>query len=160
LYTSLSELIDLIIPSEVVLVEYEIDWDAPVSFIRLIHQDSTYELVTLHMNWICVNHEDSDCDSYCDYCDKNLAEATIVEYNAQTKEATVFVSEAGTYSLVFADYENNCLANVDIVEYEFTEGINVVPQEITTFTLASGDKVMLWHDMVNLVPVCDALTIN
>jgi hypothetical protein len=49
---------------------------------------------------------------------------------------------------------------VDIVEYEFTEGINVVPQEITTFTLASGDKVMLWHDMVNLVPVCDALTIN
>ena len=33
-------------------------------------------------------------------------------------------------------------------------------QEVTNFTLASGDKVMLWYYMVDLVPVCEALTIK
>ena len=51
-------------------------------------------------------------------------------------------------------------ANIDIVEYDFKEGINVVPQKVTSFALASGDKVMLWYDMINLVPVCEALTIK
>ena len=69
-------------------------------------------------------------------------------------------AKAGKYAVVFADYENEKLANVDIVEYEFKEGINAVPQEIISFTLASGDKVMLWYDMVNLAPVCEALTVK
>lgn len=87
-------------------------------------------------------------------------EFKIVNYNEQTKEAIVFIPEAGKYSLVFADYENNILANVDIVEYEFKEGINIVSQEITSFTLKNGDKVMLWYDMANLTPVCEALTVK
>ena len=89
-----------------------------------------------------------------------LTEFKITGYNEQTKEATVFATQSGRYSLIFADYENTRLANVDIVEYDFEEGINVVPQEVTNFTLASDDKVMLWYDMVDLVPVCEALTIN
>ena len=49
---------------------------------------------------------------------------------------------------------------MDIVEYEFTLGVNTVPQENKTFVLENGDKVMLWYDLINLVPVCDALTIK
>ena len=176
LYTgpdSLSELINLITPSEVASVEYEIDWDAPVSFIRLVHQDGTYELATLKMNWICINHDDFDYDCYCDYCDEQLTESKILEYDEQTKKATVFVPEAGKYVVVFADYENDCLVNadivenendclvnMDIVEYEFKEGYNFVSQENSSFTLASDDKVMLWYDMIDLVPICEALTVK
>ena len=84
----------------------------------------------------------------------------LYNYNSQTKEATVFVTKPSRYSLIFADYENESLKNVDIVEYDFAEGINTVVQEVTSFALASGDKVMLWYDMINLVPVCEALTIK
>lgn len=72
----------------------------------------------------------------------------------------MFVAETGKHSLIFADYENESLKNVDIVEYDFAEGINTVVQEVTSFALASGDKVLLWYDMVDLVPVCEALTMK
>jgi hypothetical protein len=91
---------------------------------------------------------------------EHVTEFKVVNYNEQTKEATVFTPKAGRYALIFADYENDQLESMDIVEYDFKEGINVIPQEITSFTLASGDKVMLWYDMVNLAPVCDELTVK
>ena len=81
-------------------------------------------------------------------------------YNKNRKEIVADIKEAGKYVVIFADYEGNRLANVDMVEYEFTEGINVVPQEITSFALGSGDKVMLWYNMDDIVPVCDALTVK
>jgi hypothetical protein len=84
----------------------------------------------------------------------------ISNYNAETKEVTIHTPKAGTYTVVFADYEGGKLSNLDIAEYKFAEGVNVVLQEDTSFTLSSGDKVMLWYDMVNLAPVCDALTIK
>ena len=89
-----------------------------------------------------------------------MTDFTILNYNAQANEATVFVPEAGKYTLIFADYDGNKLENVDIVEYDFNEGINVIQQEVRSFTLANGDKVMLWYDLINLVSVCDALTIK
>ena len=49
---------------------------------------------------------------------------------------------------------------MDIVEYDFKKGINVVSQENAGFILASGDKVKLWDDMINLVPVCEAFEIK
>ena len=72
----------------------------------------------------------------------------------------MFIAEAGNYSLVFADYENNSLENVDIVKCDFKEGTNVIPQGTENFTLADGDKVMLWYDMIDQVPVCKELTIK
>jgi hypothetical protein len=72
----------------------------------------------------------------------------------------VLVTNPGKYSLIFADYENNSLKNVDIVKCDFKEGINVIPQRIKNFTLADGDKVMLWYDMIDQVPVCKELTIK
>jgi hypothetical protein len=113
------------------------------------------------LSWICKEHTDEDGDCICDLCeDFAFSKTTIGGYDAESKQATVFVEKAGKYSLVFADYENEKLANVDIVEYEFKEGINVVTQEDVSFALGSGDKVMLWSDMIHFVPICDALTVK
>ena len=72
----------------------------------------------------------------------------------------MFVTKPGRYTLIFANYENESLKNVDAVEYNFNEGSNVISQEVKNFTLATGDKVMLWYDMIDLVPLCDALTLK
>lgn len=110
----------------------------------------------------------SDADNY--YIDAVLdddnyrltlvKQSGIIAYNKNSKEIVADIKEAGKYVVVFADYEGNRLVNMDIVEYEFTEGINVVPQEVTSFALGSGDKVMLWSDMIHFVPICDALTVE
>ena len=42
----------------------------------------------------------------------------------------------------------------------FEEGINIIPQRNTSFILAGGDKVMLWHDKTSLAPLCEALTVK
>ena len=123
--------------------------------------NGTYVMVIVQVEWICSEHTDADNDGVCDDCKEYVfSNTTIVDYNAQTKEATVFVPEAGKYVVVFADYENEQLENVNIVECDFVEGINIIPHEITSFTLASGDKVMLWNDMFYIVPVCEELTIK
>ena len=115
-------------------------------------------MVIAQVEWICSKHTDADNDGICDDCREYFfLNTTIVNYNAQTKEATVFVTNPDRYSLIFADYENDQLANVYIVEYDFIEGINIIPQRIANFTFVSVDKVMLWYD---LVPVCGALTIK
>ena len=63
------------------------------------------------------------------------------------QEATVFVTKAGKYTLVFADYENNKLEKADAHEFEFKEGFHIVSQKATDFALANGDKIMLWYDI-------------
>ena len=157
----LSELIKIGNSYNTLYAECEIEWDADDSDIRILYEDGTYVLGKLNLSWICKEHTDEDGDCLCDLCgDFAFLQTTIGGYNLESKEATVFVTEAGKYAVVFADYENEKLANVDIVEYEFKEGINVVPQTITNITLTSGDKVMLWYDMVNLAPVCDELTVK
>ena len=72
----------------------------------------------------------------------------------------VITPEAGTYTVMFVDYDGTRLENIDVVEYEFKEGVNTVSQENVSFALGSGDKVMLWSDMTKLIPICDALTVK
>ena len=105
--------------------------------------------------------EDAAYDNgICDTCGEAL-ETIIVKYDENTKSATVTVKEAGTYSLIFAKYgEGNRLDKVDIVEFDFEKGINTVPQELIDFTLGTGDKIMLWQDMTNLVPLCEAYIVK
>lgn len=146
--------------------EYILDADQPRDLripqeYKIMSDNGTYVTCMIKVDWYCAQHKDSDGNYICDYCDEyTLTDFTILNYNAQANEATVFVPEAGKYTLIFADYDGNKLENVDIVEYDFNEGINVIPQEVRSFTLANGDKVMLWYDLINLVPVCDALTIK
>ena len=136
------------------------DFTSSAEFI-IMSDKEIYDLCTVVMDWVCEQHRDTNGDYTCEYCKEYmLSNFEILNYNTETREATVFVTKPGKYSLIFADYEDNHLANVDIVEYDFVEEINVVPQEVTKFTLASDDKVMLWYDLINLVPVCDALTIK
>ena len=123
--------------------------------------NGTYVMCTIKIEWVDCKHKDEDKNYVCDNCEEyTLTEFKITGYNEQEKEATVFVAQPGRYSLIFADYEDTRLANIDIVEYDFEEGINIIPQKVTNFTLSGSDKVMLWYDMVNLVPVCESLTIN
>ena len=162
-YTNLDTHINVLFDSEGTsmpdIKEYH-DLTKPQKYM-VLGADGTYSIWTVMVEWVCKQHNDEDGDGICDNCKENMyANFTIVDYNAETKEATVFITKPGKYSLIFADYEDTRLANVDIVEYDFVEGINVVPQEVTKFTLASDDKVMLWYDLINLVPVCDALTIK
>ena len=123
--------------------------------------NGTYVMCTIKIEWVDCKHKDEDKNYVCENCGEyTLTEFKITGYNVKTKEATVFAPVTGEYMLIFADYEGNKLENVDIVEYEFTIGVNTVPQENKTFVLENGDKVMLWYDLINLVPVCDALTIK
>jgi hypothetical protein len=135
------------------------DLSKPVEYKVVSKSTGTYVHCRVVVEFPDCLHNDKDGDCICDECGEYaFTDTAIGGYNAQ--KATVFITEAGRYSLIFSDYENNRLANMDIVEYDFKEGINVIPQEITSFTLASGDKVMLWYDMVNLAPVCDELTVK
>ena len=128
---------------------------------KIISDNGTYVMVIVQVEWICSEHTDADNDGICDDCREYVfSDTTIIDYNAETREATVFITKPGRYSLIFADYENESLKNADIVEYVFNEGINVIPQEVASFTLANDDKVMLWYDMVNLIPICESLTLE
>ena len=136
------------------------DFTKPQKFM-VARSDNVYFLYTVKVEWACLQHLDGDGDCACDYCEEYiLTDFAILSYNAQTNETTVFAPKSGKYSLIFADFENEILNDLKIVEPDFRKGINVISQEDTGFTLASGDKVMLWYDLINLVSVCDALTIK
>ena len=74
--------------------------------------------------------------------------------------ATVITPEDGTYTVIFVDYEGGRLENVDIVNYEFSKGVNIVGQEILGFELGKGDKIMLVSELITLTPLCKALVIE
>ena len=128
---------------------------------KTISDNGTYVMVIVEVEWICTEHSDADDDGLCDECNEyTLTEFTITEYNAQTQEAIIFAPQAGTYKIVFADYENGFLEDTDVAEYEFEEGFNLVPQTNTRLMLGKDDKVMLWQVSTNFVPVCDGLTLK
>ena len=87
----------------------------------------------------------------------------ITGYQTETKTASVVVPEAGTYTAIFADYEGNGLKNIEYITITFTEETKGTIQDafITKgFSLAAGDKIMLWSDMPNLVPLCEAYIVK
>ena len=82
--------------------------------------EGTYLVLSVCVEFVCIQHEDDDGDFICDYCNEfSLTEFTISDYNKDVTSAIVFAPSDGRYSLVFADYENGILKNVDIVEYDF-----------------------------------------
>ena len=159
----LSSLIDIAFNMEgVQIVNFDSsrDFTKPQKYM-VTRSDNVYFLYTVKVEWACFNHVDEDGDYACDYCEEYiLTDFAILSYNAQTNETSVFVPEAGKYVLIFADHENGSLNNVNIVAYDFWKGINVIPQEVTRSTLAGGDKIMLWRNILGLYPLCDALTVK
>ncbi len=73
-----------------------------------------------------------------------MVDFEIGSYDSTTNSADITFKEAGTYTVIFADYgENNALENVETREITITE-TGTVPVNITKgFTLGTGDKVML-----------------
>ncbi len=77
-----------------------------------------------------------------------------------TEGAAVAIPRAGTYTLIFADYEETRLNKVDTVTFTVDKvGIITVPSEID-ITLGTGDKIMLWQNMTTLVPLCEAYIVK
>ena len=146
--------------------EYILDADQPRDLrtpqeYKIMSDNGNYVTCMVKVDWFCAQHKDSDGNYICDYCEEyTLTDFTILNYNAQANEATVFAPKSGKYVLVFADYEGSKLNSVDVAEYDFAVGVNIVSQENKTFMLANGDKVMLWHNIQSLVPVCEALTLE
>ncbi len=71
---------------------------------------------------------------------------------------TVKAQIPGSYTVIFADYTNNSLNNLKIINYELTYGVNTIPKP-DNITLSVNDKIMLWKSLETLVPICEAYTI-
>ena len=90
-----------------------------------------------------------------------VTEFEIISLGENKKSANVAFLTKGTYTLILADYEESRLNNIDTITVE-TESDNTI-KTVTSekdITLGIGDKVMLWKDMENLVPMCEAYIVE
>ena len=121
--------------------------------------EMTTDYVTYNFVPFCEGEHTYTNGLYCDVCKFPTEPKTeILSYENQTAE--IHSATTGKYTVIFADYENNQLKNMDIVAFDFVVGSNTVPQSITSFTLGTGDKVILWSDMTKFVPLCDTFVIG
>lgn len=99
-------------------------------------------------------------DCVCSACN-TVAENCILHYDTVLKAVTVTAKEPGKYIIIFAKYSTNkALSDIDIIEFDFKKGKNTISQEDTTFTLSSGDRIMLWNDFTELTPLCRAYVVK
>ncbi|MBR5157382.1 MAG: C40 family peptidase [Clostridia bacterium] len=89
-------------------------------------------------------------------------EFAITKIGADKKSAQINVPTAGSYSVVFADYDKGQLKNVDIVPVTVSESqtgkVTVNMQK--SFTLEADDKVMLWSSMTDITPMCEEFKVK
>lgn len=75
-------------------------------------------------------------------------------------DAYVNIPTVGTYTVVFADYENGRLNNIDVVEVTFdTAGENIVTSN-KAITVGKGDKLMIWDGTATMRLMCDAYVLT
>lgn len=110
----------------------------------------------------CTEH--SYVNGKCEHCGAaDNCVFAITEYDKATKTAFISSPEVGTYIVIFSDYENEVLKNVEVATVTFTEQTKgtVLPASITeNFNLDKDDKIMLWSDVTGLSPKCEALIIE
>ena len=82
---------------------------------------------------------------------------TQLSFDYATQKAIVYVKEAGTYNVIFADYNGATFNKADIQPLTLKQGYNNIP---TTLTLTDGDKVFLWKDLITLEPICEAAIVS
>lgn len=84
----------------------------------------------------------------------------ILRLGTDSKSATVALGSAGTYAIVFADYEGGRLANVETFEVTVTkpQAVRVISDK--DFTLGTGDKIMLWDNFTKLTPLCEVYEVK
>ena len=63
---------------------------------------------------------------------------------------------------VFADYESEKLNDINIVTITVTEDkIGKITQESSKeMVLGAGDKIMLWNDTADIMPMCNVFTVE
>ena len=86
-------------------------------------------------------------------------EITTAAQNGAKADATLKIAEAGTYSLIIADYEGGRLNNLERITQEFDGGIITVTST-KDITLGKDDKIMIWKDLTNLAPLCEAYIVE
>lgn len=93
---------------------------------------------------------------------KNLIDsvAEVIAYNRANETALIAFDEAKTYTVVFADYSGNVLKNINRVTVTATDTspMNVV-QSDKSFSLGTGDKIMVFEDLSLLKPATKVFTI-
>ena len=106
--------------------------------------NSYFQLVILDEDWI-------ENKEFC-----------VTKIGADKKSAQINVPNAGSYSVVFADYDKGQLKNIDIVPVTVTEDktgkVTVNMQK--SFTLDTDDKVMLWNNMTTIAPLCEEFKVK
>ncbi len=80
-----------------------------------------------------------------------------ITFDTETQKAKIYLKEAGTYTVIFADYDGTMFNEADIQPLTLKQGYNNIP---TTLTLTDGDKVFLWKDLKTLVPICEAANVS
>ena len=97
-------------------------------------------------------------DKVYKYNDTYSNELTFGFADYTTDGAKLNIPEAGTYTLVFADYEYGSLKDLDIVPVTVTEEAigEIIKAGEKGITIGTDDKIMLWQDMITAKPLCEA----
>jgi len=80
----------------------------------------------------------------------------VVEYDTNSKTATVEAPYPGPCTIVFVDYEGGKFVSM---EAKTITEIGVVEVE-TTLSLNEGDKIMIWNDFLSVLPLCEPLVVG
>ncbi|MBO5453894.1 MAG: endonuclease/exonuclease/phosphatase family protein [Clostridia bacterium] len=84
----------------------------------------------------------------------NEAETKVVSYDSESKSATIEFDKKENVVVIFADYENDKLVKVDVVEASAScEGYDVIKQNNTKITLDKNDKIFIWNKVDGLKPI-------
>lgn len=139
------------------LFEISEHWETGELFISVYFSED----MTVTAIWEeCIEH--SFVNGKCEYCQTiDTTVFAITDYVGKT--ASVIAPQAGTYTVIFADYEEKRLANVEYTTITFTEETKgtVLTASITKdFSLGKDDKIMLWSGTTNLIPKCEAFLVK
>ncbi|MBE7044164.1 MAG: hypothetical protein E7397_01420 [Ruminococcaceae bacterium] len=106
-------------------------------------------------------HADENGDSICDSCQRySGTEFAISAFDKEINTATVLIPTEGTYTAVFADYEGGRLANLQLVPVTVAFAKAEQVTAAMNHDLSAGDKIMLWQDKTDIVPMCGAYIVE
>ena len=102
------------------------------------------QFAILEEDWVCENNYE------------------IIKLSDDKKSVYVNIKVPGNYTVMFIDYTDKKLANIDTVSVTVAEnetGTKTVDL-IKSFELGVGDKVMLWDNFIGMNPKCKAFEIK
>jgi len=93
---------------------------------------------------------------------KTASRYAIIKSGTSGNKATADIAfaAAGTYTVIFADYDDEILNDVDIKKVVIDRGKTVTITSEKDITLGRGDKIMLWNSIKDIAPVCKDLKIE